>query len=196
MTIKRLILIILIIIVALITFVCATKKPIENIEVSPVARPVIKSAPELKSVCLPEAEISPKSEPTFYDVPFDLETQTEIIAICAEYGFSYELILGIISVESNFIPDILGDGGKSFGLMQIQPRWWSNTMEREGVTDLLDPLQNIRCGCAILRELTDKFDTEYRALQAYNTGRPDSKNGYAEKVYKHVGKLKIYGGSV
>ena len=100
----------------------------------------------------------------------------------------------MISVESSFRPSVIGDGGNSFGLMQIQPRWWSETMEREGVTNLLDPLQNIRCGCAILRELKDKYGTEYRALQAYNTGRPNTNNGYAEKVYRHVGGLVIYGG--
>lgn len=145
-----------------------------------------------------EAPLEPIAEPEddyiFYDVPLDLETQKEIIEICSEYELSYELVLGVISVESAFIPDIMGDGGDSYGLMQIQPKWWSETMRREGVTDLLDPLQNIRCGCAILRELIDKFDTEYRALQAYNTGRPYTNNGYAEKVYQRMNELTIYGG--
>ena len=142
----------------------------------------------------PTIETDPEDDYIFYDVPFDLDTQKEIIKICSEYGFSYELILGMISVESSFRPGVIGDGGNSFGLMQIQPRWWSAVMEREGVTNLLDPLQNIRCGCAILRELKDKYGTEYRALQAYNTGRPNTNNGYAEKVYRHIGDLEIYGG--
>ena len=142
----------------------------------------------------PTIETDPEDDYIFYDVPFDIDTQKEMIKICSEFGFSYELILGMISVESSFRPEVLGDGGKSFGLMQIQPRWWSETMEREGVTDLLDPLQNVRCGCAILRELKDKYGTEYRALQAYNTGRPNTNNGYAEKVYRHMSDLKILGG--
>lgn len=142
----------------------------------------------------PTIETAPGNDYVFYDVPFNIDTQKEIIKICSEYGFSYELILGIISVESSFRPGVLGDGGNSFGLMQIQPRWWGETMEREGVTNLLDPLQNIRCGCAILKELKDKYGTEYRALQAYNTGRPDTNNGYAEKVYRRIGELVIYGG--
>ena len=154
--------------------------------------------PEEEASSQVETESAVKTDPEddyiFYDVPFDLDTQKEIIKICSEFGFSYELILGMISVESSFRPTVLGDGGNSFGLMQIQPRWWSETMEREGVTNLLDPLQNVRCGCAILRELKDKYGTEYRALQAYNTGRPDTNNGYAEKVYRHIGELKIYGG--
>ena len=157
----------------------------------------IKSQPETTDSRVetdPTIETDPEDDYIFYDVPFDLDTQKEIIKICSEYGFSYELILGMISVESSFRPGVIGDGGNSFGLMQIQPRWWSAVMEREGVTNLLDPLQNIRCGCAILRELKDKYDTEYRALQAYNTGRPNTNNGYAEKVYRHIGDLEIYGG--
>ena len=157
----------------------------------------IKSQPETTDSRVetdPTIETDPEDDYIFYDVPFDLDTQKEIIKICSEYGFSYELILGMISVESSFRLGVIGDGGNSFGLMQIQPRWWSAVMEREGVTNLLDPLQNIRCGCAILRELKDKYDTEYRALQAYNTGRPNTNNGYAEKVYRHIGDLEIYGG--
>ena len=166
-----------------------------TIEESP--EPVNAPAPETTSAQVetePIIETDPEDDYVFYNVPFDLDTQKEIIKICSEYGFDYALILGIISVESDFNPNVLGDGGNSFGLMQIQPKWWSKTMEREGVTNLLDPLQNIRCGCAILRELMDKHGTEYRALQAYNTGRPDTNNGYAERVYRHVGELMLYGG--
>ena len=67
-------------------------------------------------------------------------------------------------------------------------------MEENGVTNLLDPLENVRCGCAILRELKDKYGTYYRALQAYNTGRPDTNNGYADRVYRAVGELKLLEG--
>ena len=154
------------------------------------SEPVILSAPETSSQDSPlpsPTETEPKY--TFYDVPLDLDTQKEIIKICSEFDLKYELILGVISVETDFRPKIVGDGGDSFGLMQIQPKWWSEIMEREGVTNLSDPLQNIRCGCAILRELKDMYGTDYRALQAYNTGRPDTNNGYADKVYRRIGEL-------
>lgn len=158
------------------------------------SEPVIVSAPETSSQDSPlpsPTETAPEPKYTFYDVPLDLDTQKEIIKICSEYDLKYELILGVISVETDFRPKVVGDGGNSFGLMQIQPRWWSETIEREGVTNLLDPLQNIRCGCAILRELKEKYGTEYRALQAYNTGRPNTNNGYADKVYRHIDELTV-----
>jgi soluble lytic murein transglycosylase-like protein len=199
---KKLLPILFLLTLALVFVGCANSAHIEE-----SSEPVTLPAPETSSTIETESETTAsqvETEPTietapeddyiFYDIPFDLDTQKEIIKICSEYGFSYELILGMISVESSFRPGVIGDGGKSFGLMQIQPRYWSETMEREDVTNLLDPLQNVRCGCAILRDLKDKYGTEYRALQAYNTGRPDTYNGYAEKVYRRIGELTIYGG--
>ena len=138
-----------------------------------------------------EIETPPENNYIFYEVPFNVDTQKEIRKICDEYEISYELILGMISVESTFKSDSIGDGGNSFGLLQIQPKWWSEIMKREGVTDLLNPLDNIRCGCAIVRELKNTYGSEYKALQAYNTGNPDSNNGYAEKVYRHAGELVV-----
>jgi hypothetical protein len=162
--------------------------------VDEVSEPVTVSVPEVTTEVVTETETATEVEDeyTFYDVPLDIETQKEIIKICDEYGIRYELILGIIKVEcTSFNPEAIGDGGNSFGLMQIQPRWWSGLMEREGVTNLLDPLENIRCGCAILKNLKNKYDTEYRALQAYNTGNPDSNSSYADRVYSSVYTLKV-----
>lgn len=164
------------------------------------SEPVVVSAPETSSQDSPlpsptetetTIETAPADDYIFYDVPLDLDTQKEIIKICSEFDLKYELILGVISVETDFRPKLVGDGGDSFGLMQIQPKWWSEVMSREGVTDLLDPLQNIRCGCAIITELINKYGTEYRALQVYNTGRPNTKNGYADKVYRRMDELTI-----
>lgn len=209
MDIKNLLTILFAFMLTLVFVGCAANADPTKVEES--SEPVIVPATEATSDTSPQIETEPETTTSqveteatietdpeddyiFYDVPFDLDTQKEIIKICSDYDISYELILGMISVESTFRPDIIGDGGKSFGLMQIQSKWWSEIMEREGVTDLLDPLQNIRCGCAILQYLKNTYGTEYRALQAYNTGRPDTNNGYAERVYRQVDALKIYGG--
>lgn len=190
-----LIMAILLILYSVVAFI--NKSPSSDVAAS---EPVVVSAPETSSQVEPlpsptktEATIEPTPADDYilYDVPFDTDTQKEIIKICSEYGISYELILGVISVESNFRVDTIGDGGNSFGLMQIQPKWWRKTMDREGVTNLLDPLQNVRCGCAILLYLKNTYGTEYRALQAYNTGRPNTNNGYADKVYRRIGELTI-----
>lgn len=169
---------------------------VSSISIAYVTAPTDKAeASEPVSVSVQEVSSEPETvvetEYILYDVPLDEATQKAAIDICSEYGLSYELILGVISVESSFKCEAIGDGGNSFGLMQIQPKWWSKTMEENGVTNLLDPLQNIRCGCAILQELKTKYGTEYRALQTYNTGRPDTNNGYADKVYRCMSELKV-----
>ena len=50
----------------------------------------------------------------------------------------------------------MGDVHESFGLMQIQPKWHEDRMRRLGVTDLLDPEQNVRVGADLLSEHLSK----------------------------------------
>lgn len=159
---------------------------------------VSETASEVETPSLPEEETETviykvEKVHTFYDVPFEFDIQKKIIEICSEYDIDYELILAMMYVESTYRADVIGDGGESFGLMQIQPKWWGELMYREGIADLLDPLQNIRCGCAIMRDLKRAYRTEYRALQAYNTGNPNSNNGYAERVYEALDDLTVSG---
>ncbi len=124
-----------------------------------------------------------------YDVPLDAELQQYIIRTCEQYDLRPELIIGQIGVESEYHDGVIGDHGHSFGLMQIQPRWWSDTMKSLGVHELLVPEENVLTGCAIMRYLIDTYGSEYRALQAYNTGSPNTHNGYADKVLARASKL-------
>lgn len=167
------------IVLGLVAYRADLKSKTETTEPVPTPISDVSSSPE-----------TPSERVILYDVPLDANTQLEIKEICSEFNIDYELILGIIATESRFKPDVIGDGGNSFGLMQIQPKWCQNLIERESITDILDPLQNVRLGCAIFSQLKDLYDTDYRALQAYNTGNPNSQNGYAEKVYKNKDDLK------
>ena len=83
---------------------------------------------------------------------------------------SYTHLLAVIEKESGYNADAVGDGEKSFGLMQIQPRWHKGRMDRLGVTDLLDPYQNIIVGADILKELSSKEKGDDWTIMAYNGG--------------------------
>lgn len=108
---------------------------------------------------------------TFYPVPLKADVQRYIKDLCIEEGIDPTVIIAMIEVESSYASDILGDGGNSFGLMQVQPRWHSERMQALGITNLLDPKQNITVGIDILAELVAKYDGNIEmALVAYNAG--------------------------
>lgn len=105
-----------------------------------------------------------------YDIPLDDELQDYIIETSEERGVDPAIIIAMIKRESQFDIDIIGDKGKAFGLMQIHPRWHSDRMEKLGVTDLLDPYQNVTVGIDIMAELLDGGKSVEWALMAYNGG--------------------------
>lgn len=124
-------------------------------------------------------------ESPFYreDIPLDYDTQGLLYAACGETGIRYELALAMIWRETTF-RNVVGDGGESYGYMQVQPKWHSDRMAKLGVTDLMDPLGNFRVGLDYLAELLDKYELP-EALTAYNTGSPGH-NQYADDVIGYM----------
>lgn len=76
------------------------------------------------------------------------------------------LVKAVIRTESMFDPDAISAAGAQ-GLMQLMPE----TAERFGVTNLMDPEQNIKGGVAYLRWLLDLFQGDAKlSVAAYNCG--------------------------
>ena len=120
---------------------------------------------------LPEAEpVDITEQAPLYDVPLSADLQEHIRQLCDDYGVDMPLVLAIIGQESNYRTDAVGDDGNSLGLMQIQPRWHQGRMDRLGVTDLLDPYQNITVGIDLLAELISENKGTEWAVAAYNAG--------------------------
>lgn len=138
----------------------------------------------LASLVVSETEaVSEKNPETEYlNIPFDCDMQDKIKTISSEYGIEYELVLAIIEVESNYTVDCIGDNGNSLGLMQIQPRWWGKVMSAIGTSDLLNGVENVETGCAILKCLYLQNNDTRKVLNAYNTGSFDTENGYSSRV--------------
>lgn len=121
---------------------------------------------EEKEAQLPE----PIEVKQLYDVPLEPELQEHIAQLCDSYGVDMPLVLAIIGQESNYNADAVGDEGNSLGLMQIQPQHHKQRMDKLGVSDLLDPYQNVTVGIDLLADLIDENNGTEWAVTAYNAG--------------------------
>ena len=117
---------------------------------------------------------APNPEPeaetwTRYDVPLSDEVQRYISAQCREHGLSVPLVLAVIEKESDYDTELVGDGGKSWGLMQIYATEHIRRCVDLGSWNLLDPCHNVRVGIDYLAELMATRNV-ISALMAYNAG--------------------------
>ncbi|MBN2381588.1 lytic transglycosylase domain-containing protein [bacterium] len=90
------------------------------------------------------------------------------------YGYSPELLLALIQVESSFNNYAVSDKG-AIGLMQLQPETAEYLCSHldlswQGPHTLFDPHLNIRLGTYYLSLLHERFQDLNCALEAYNKG--------------------------
>ena len=84
----------------------------------------------------------------------------------AKYGLDPELVLAVVSVESNFKARAVSPKGAQ-GLMQLMPR----TAAELGVPDSFDPAANLDGGTRYLQALLAHYRGDLpKALAAYNAG--------------------------
>lgn len=94
------------------------------------------------------------------------EIEDLISRAAAEHGVAPDLIRSVIRTESAFDPRAVSPAGAQ-GLMQLMPE----TALELGVTNPLDPEQNVMAGTRYLRRLLNRYDGDIdHALAAYNWG--------------------------
>lgn len=125
-----------------------------------------------------------------------LEEWRDYIEIVAEeYGVCPEIVEAVIERESSWRPDAVN--GSCIGLMQINPEFHADRMERLGIEDLLDPYDNILVGTDFLAELFRTYGDPYAVLMYYNAGydglrdwRAGKHSDYAVEVADRAAELE------
>ena len=105
--------------------------------------------------------------------------------------------MALIQQESSFRADVISENG-DYGLMQVNEKNHALVTETLGVTDFLEPYNNVRSGMFILRNLFEKYETPEKVLMAYNLGESGAsrlwENGifeinYSKSVFQYQQKF-------
>lgn len=137
--------------------------------------------------------VKEETEPVlvYWDVPLSEAIQDYIRMLSMEYSVPEELILAMIEVESSFEPSVVSSTG-DYGYMQINECNHEWLKDELGVTDFLDPYQNILCGVYILSGHLEKTDGDIaKALMRYNNGPTSAYRLWQKGVFETSYTKKI-----
>lgn len=155
-----------------------------QIEIVPLVHkePAKPQMPYSGSCPEPAAEQVAEEKFTPLPVNLDAELQAQINDMCETYGVPFELIMAMCFRESSFDSGAISVTN-DYGLLQINVinhEW----LRRElGVTDFLDPLQNVECGLYILSDYIEQHGDLNLALMCYNCGADGAAKLWTQGIY-------------
>lgn len=124
-------------------------------------------------------------------VELDETNQEFLYYLCKGYNIDFILAAAVIQVESNCKPSVIS-ASDDYGLMQINKVNHDELTKAIGVTDYLDPVQNMRAGCYVLRKLFEKYQNPALVLMAYNMGEKGAKRLWREGLYETDYTRKVF----
>lgn len=118
------------------------------------------------------------------------DLQDYIYTLCQQNGVPYELIFGLMKVESGFNPNAVSSTN-DYGLCQINEINFGWLSEQYGITDFLDPYQNVLCGISILGSNIKNYGTYEKALMAYNMGGGGASSYWEQGIFSSEYSRKV-----
>lgn len=127
---------------------------------------------------------TPVEEPKFYySVNLTHDLQDYIRDLCEQYDVPMSLIIAMIDAESGFASTIVSRTN-DYGLMQINIINHDWLREKIGVTNMLDPYQNVMSGIYILSDKLSSNDGDIaKALMSYNCGASGARKLWDEGIF-------------
>ena len=116
------------------------------------------------------------------DVELDIDIQQFINEIAQLNNIDFTFIMALIEHESGYQANIISSTN-DYGLMQINKCNHNWLSEACGVTDFLDPYQNVVAGCYVLHELFEKYEDPAKVLMAYNMGEDGASKLWKQGIY-------------
>lgn len=103
------------------------------------------------------------------DCKLSYELQEYTYYLCQAYYIDFNFVMALMFTESSFNAAAVS-ATNDYGLMQINACNHKQLEDKLGITDIMEPYQNIRAGLYILRGLFEKYDDASRVCMAYNLG--------------------------
>ncbi len=180
-----------VLVIAFIQELGSQRREIEELKNRKAETIVIEVSKEPKVAEL--VDVKPVKEKYFYNIPDEFkneggellrETQKYIYDLSKSKELEYSIIIAQIEVESGYKSSASGDNGNSKGYMQIYQKYHTERLEKLGVTDLLDPIQNVTVGIDYLDELYKKYENYPQALMAYNMGENGARRLWDKGIFE------------
>jgi soluble lytic murein transglycosylase-like protein len=154
------------------------------IRILPAETPLDGNSSKPAASSAPSAAKKPAGFVYSAEIPLSEELHRYTYERCEANELDYELVLALMWRESRFQTQavhINRNGTQDSGIMQINDvnRGW--LAEKHGITDLMDPKQNIAAGTTMLGGFTNKYG-EHNALLAYQYGEAGMRRKLAQGV--------------
>lgn len=117
------------------------------------------------------------------DVPMDARLQEYVFYLSEAYDIDFTFVMALIQYETNFEAGAISSTD-DYGLMQINSVNHTYLAEELGITDFLDPYENVKAGMFILRKLFEKYETPEKVLMAYNMGETGAARLWEQGIFE------------
>ncbi len=126
----------------------------------------------------------------YYNIALSDEQQDYVRSVCRKYNVSFELVLGLMKVESGYRINARSKTN-DYGIMQINKCNHSYLKKKLGVSNFLDFKQNTKAGIYWLSRYTAKHSDIHKVLMCYNLGEGAAAKKWKKGTMQNAYSLKV-----